>query len=187
MNSGKSTLLLQVAYNYEERGQRVVLVKPVSDTRSAGVFSRLGAQRLADIVSNDSTNLIYAITQLEADGAVACILVDEAQFLAPEQVDQLFYLAVVRNIPVLAYGLRSDFATKGFPGSIRLMEVAHAMEELKTICRCGSKAIFNGRKVAGEWTNTGSQVAIEGEVEYESLCGRCYENVLPTFGGRRTQ
>ena len=103
-----------------------------------------------------------------------CVLVDEAQFLSPDQVDDLFRLAVEDGVPVIAYGLRSDFRTRGFPGSIRLMELAHSVEELKTICRCGRKAILNARTVDGAFTQAGDQVAIEGDVGYESMCGHCY-------------
>jgi thymidine kinase len=104
-------------------------------------------------------------------------LIDEAQFLTRDQVDQAFELAVLDNVPVLCYGIRTDFLTNGFPGSLRLMELAHSLEELKTICRCGRKAMFNGRKLDGEFIFVGNQVAIDGvEVTYESLCGVCYLN-----------
>ena len=108
---------------------------------------------------------------------LSCLLIDEAQFLTREQVDQAFELAVLEGIPVLCYGIRTDFLTNGFPGSLRLMELAHSLEELKTICRCGRKAMFNGRKFDGEFIFQGDQVAIDGvEVTYESLCGVCYLN-----------
>jgi thymidine kinase len=104
-------------------------------------------------------------------------LIDEAQFLTRDQVDQAFELAVLDGVPVLAYGIRTDFLTVGFPGSLRLMELAHSLEELKTICRCGRKAMFNGRKFDGDFIFHGDQVAIDGvEVTYESLCGVCYLN-----------
>jgi thymidine kinase len=108
------------------------------------------------------------------------VLVDEAQFLTPEQIDQLFWFAVDEDIPVLTYGLRSDFKTNGFPGSSRLLELAHELQELKTICRCGRKAVFNGRKTNGQFIASGSQVAIEGEnqIDYESLCGSCYKKLV---------
>ncbi len=122
---------------------------------------------------------------------VSCLLVDEAQFLTERQVDDLLRIAVVDGIPVLAYGIRTDFQTVAFPGSRRLLEVAHSLEELKTICRCGRKAIFNGRKIDGRYVFDGDQVAIDAStelsasgvhtVEYESLCGVCY---LQESGGR---
>lgn len=173
MNSGKSTALLQVAHNYRERGQRVIIAKPSIDTKSPAVLSRLNISEAVDWnISPDEK--IYDYLNNE-ENKVNCILVDEAQFLTPVQVDELFHITVTRNIPVLAYGIRGDFLTKAFPGSHRLMEVAHSMEELKTICRCGRKAMFNGRKINGNFTSHGSQVAIDGQdAEYESLCGGCY-------------
>jgi len=104
-----------------------------------------------------------------------CVLVDEAQFLTALQVDQLMEIALIDDVPVLAYGIRTDFRTVSFPGSRRLLEIAHSLEELKTICRCGRKAIFNARKVGESFVFDGDQVAIDsGGVTYESLCGQCY-------------
>ena len=112
---------------------------------------------------------------------VDCILVDEAQFLTPRQVDQLMEVVLLDDVPVLAYGIRTDFRTVSFPGSRRLLEIAHSLEELKTICRCGRKAIFNASKLVdpgggeGRFVFEGGQVAIDGaDVTYESLCGKCY-------------
>ena len=110
-----------------------------------------------------------------AGSPIACLLIDEAQFLSERQVDDLLRIAVIENVPVLAYGIRTDFQTIAFPGSRRLLEVAHSIEELKTICRCGRKAVFNARTVGGTFVFDGDQVAIDGrEVTYESLCGACY-------------
>jgi thymidine kinase len=175
MNCGKTTALLQAAFNYEERGMRVLIIKPKIDTKgSAYIVSRLGARRRADMLTTPDTSILQKMRSLphRAD----CIFVDEAQFLEPEHVDELFEIAIQENIPVIAYGLRSDFKTVSFPGSKRLFELAHSLEELKTICRCGKKAIFNGRKKNGVFVFEGSQVAIDGEetIEYESLCGNCY-------------
>lgn len=106
---------------------------------------------------------------------VSCLLVDEAQFLTSEQIDDLMRIAVLEDIPVLAYGIRTDFRTHAFPGSARLLEIAHTLEELKTICRCGRKALFNGRTLDGKFIFDGDQVAIDGvHVGYESLCATCY-------------
>lgn len=182
MNSGKSTALLQAAYNYEERAQRVVLAKPRIDTKGdQTIVSRLGVTRAVDFTI-DLTDDVYSVFQrqraavLRDEGRdVACLLVDEAQFLTPEQVDDLLRIAIREGIPVLAYGIRTDFQTVAFPGSRRLLEIAHSLEELKTICRCGRKAVFNGRTVDGRFVFAGDQVAIDGvDVEYESLCGACY-------------
>lgn len=189
MNSGKSTALLQAAYNYEERGQKVIIAKPMIDTKGdRTIVSRLGVSREVDVVVAPATDLVTLIDN-EADRvhrstgvAVSCVLVDESQFLSPRQVDDLFIIAITRNIPVLAYGIRTDFQTVAFPGSRRLLEIAHSLEELKTICRCGRKAVFNARKVGNTFIFDGAQVAIDGEdVTYESLCGQCY---LEESGGR---
>lgn len=178
MNSGKSTAVLQVAYNYEERGMNVLLIKPAIDTKGSDrIVSRLGAERKVDILATPDINLEGTIKQWHKDvEPVGCIIADEAQFFTPEQIDQLLRVAALHNIPVICYGIRTDFQTKLFPGSLRLMELAHSLEELKTICRCGKKAIFNGRKIDGHFTFQGDQVAIDGEqsVEYESLCAHCY-------------
>lgn len=178
MNSGKSTALLQVAHNYEERGQRVVLVKPRIDVRGDDkVISRLGVTRKVDILldADDDFEARFREVEAQQEEPVAAVLIDEAQFLAPAQVDAMLRLAVLSGIPVLAYGIRTDFRTHAFPGAARLMELAHSMEELKTICRCGRKAIFNARKVDGRFVFAGEQVAIDGVAStYESLCADCY-------------
>jgi thymidine kinase len=182
MNSGKSTALLQAAYNYEERGQQVLLTKPDVDTKGeSSIVSRLGVDRPVDFTIGpaDDVQAQFAARRrsvVEATGRdVSCLLVDEAQFLTEEQVDDLLRIAILDGIPVLAYGIRTDFQTVAFPGSRRLLEVAHSLEELKTICRCGRKAIFNARVVDGRFVFDGDQVAIDqGSVTYESLCGQCY-------------
>lgn len=182
MNSGKSTALLQAAYNYEERGQRVLLAKPAIDSKGDdSIVSRLGVSRVVDFTIAPGADLAElfvvqrARVQQEIGKDVSCLLVDEAQFLTEQQVDDLLRIAIQQNVPVLAYGIRTDFQTVAFPGSRRLLEVAHSLEELKTICRCGRKAVFNARTVNGEFVFDGDQVAIEGaEVVYESLCGSCY-------------
>ncbi len=184
MNSGKSTALIQVAHNYEERGQRVLIAKPATDTKSPAVLSRIGVGRDVDVVVAPGDPLRERVLAGRVP-PVDCVLVDEAQFLSPDQVDDLFRLAVEDGVPVIAYGLRSDFRTRGFPGSIRLMELAHSVEELKTICRCGRKAIFNARKIDGVFVFDGDQVAIDElsaeRVTYESMCAECY---LRESGGR---
>lgn len=180
MNSGKSTSLLQAAHNYEERGQKAIIAKPTVDTKDEKVLSRLGVTRDVDLHVSPTTDVLDAFKKLsaesEAEGKkIDCLIVDEAQFLSRTQINDLFMIAVSCNVPVLAYGIRSDFQGNGFPGSLRLLEIAHSLEEMKTICRCGQKALFNGRKIAGEYVRAGGQVAIDdGSVEYESLCGECY-------------
>jgi thymidine kinase len=182
MNSGKSTALLQAAHNYEERDQHVLLAKPAVDTKGdKAILSRLGVDRTVDFLITPELDLRAEFGKLVEEAiartgkSIACLLIDEAQFLTSEQVDQALEIAVLDGVPVLAYGIRTDFLTKGFPGSLRLLEIAHSLEELKTICRCGRKAMFNARKIDGSFVFDGDQVAIDGEhVTYESLCPACY-------------
>ncbi|WP_350347440.1 thymidine kinase [Agromyces sp. G08B096] len=182
MNSGKSTALLQAAFNYEERGHEVLLAKPSVDTKGdRDIVSRLGVTREVDFTISPDEPVLETFQHhrtrvIESTGRdVSCLLVDEAQFLTEGQVDDLLRIALLDGVPVLAYGIRTDFQTVAFPGSRRLLEVSHSLEELKTICRCGRKAIFNGRKIDGVYVFDGDQVAIDGaEVTYESLCGVCY-------------
>lgn len=203
MNSGKSTSLLQAAYNYEERGQHVLLAKPEIDTKGADeISSRLGVTRKVDFLvgPGDDLRAVFAEHRArlirEAEAAlvpetsehpvdVACLLIDEAQFLTREQVDDLLRIVVLDGVPALAYGIRTDFQTRAFPGSRRLMELAHSLEELKTICRCGRKALFNARLVGGRFVFEGDQVAIDElsaeRVTYEALCA---EDYLRESGGR---
>ena len=175
MNSGKSTALMQVAYNYEERGMNILLLKPRIDTKGGDVVvSRLGVTRRVDILIDPEMDLQAEIRARMAERPVHCVLVDEVQFVRPEQIDQLFRLVIEDDVPVICYGLRTDFLMNGFPGSERLLLLAHSIEELKTICRCGRKAVFNGRKIENKFVFSGEQVAIDGDVQYESLCGECY-------------
>ncbi len=178
MNSGKTTALIQVAYNYQERGMRTYILKPAVDVKGQrSLISRLSVVREVDKIVAPSDNLFSLIKQENTGGSdIKCVLVDEAQFLTTEQVTQLFEVAVLHDIPVICYGLRTDFQLKGFKGSQQLLLLAHSLEELKTICKCGRKAVANTRKIDGEFVFTGDQVAIEGEknVEYESLCAQCY-------------
>jgi thymidine kinase len=178
MNCGKTTVLIQAAFNYEERGMRVLVLKPAVDTKGGDVVrSRLGVERKADAL----VHVGDSIPELLGDTAdVSCVLVDEAQFLTPTQVEELFWLTTEQDIPVLAYGLRTDFLTHGFPGSSRLLELAHELQELKTICRCGRKAVLTGRKLNGEFVREGNQVAIEDQahIEYESLCAIDYKKLV---------
>jgi len=182
MNSGKSTALLQAAHNYEERDQHVLLAKPAIDIKGEkAITSRLGVDREVDFLITPDLNLREEFANLtnafnaESGKKISCLLIDEAQFLTRAQVDQALEIAVLDDVPVLAYGIRTDFLTNGFPGSLRLMEIAHSLEELKTICRCGRKAMFNARKMDGKFVFDGEQVAIDGvDVTYESLCPSCY-------------
>lgn len=172
MNAGKSTALLQAAYNYEERGMRVLLFTAAHDNRSGtGVIgSRLGLQRPAATFGPE-TRFDRGLIDLD----VACLLIDEAQFLHAAQVKQLHRLAHVGGLPVLCYGLRSDFRGEAFPGSAALLTLADVLEEMKSICACGRKASFNMRIDAeGRRVTEGEQVLIGGNDRYRAVCPSCY-------------
>ena len=171
MNSGKTTALMQVAYNYKERGMRVLILKPAVDTKGQdSIVSRLGISCKVDKLVTPEMDVVELVKQDSAEhGAPACV--------------QLFLVTVDLGIPVICYGLRADFMMRGFPGSTRLLELAHTIEELKTICACGRKAICNGRKVNGEYVFEGAQVAIDtvDDVEYQSLCPQCWYREYRAF------
>ncbi|MDB5160033.1 MAG: thymidine kinase [Candidatus Saccharibacteria bacterium] len=180
MNSGKSDTLIKTAYNYIERGLSIVTIKPSIDTKGdTRIIARGGAERDVDIIATPDMNLREAIQAFRKSHKIetlSCVLIDEAQFLTADQVDQLLSVAKSDNISVITYGLRADFKTKLFPGSKRLLETADNIEKLPTMCRCGNQAEFNCRKVNGKYVFEGEQVAIDGEqsVTYDSLCGTCY-------------
>jgi len=174
MNSGKSDTLIKTAYNYKERGLEVLVIKPKVDTKSENtVVARGGHTCKVDILADHETNFTTEIKQYKN---IACILVDEAQFLTEEQISQLYLCAKKDNISVICFGLRADFRTEMFPGSKRLFEIADNIEKLPTMCFCGSQAEFNTRKINEKYTFKGEQVAIDGDdkVTYDSLCGNCY-------------
>ena len=185
MNSGKTTALLQVAFNYKERGMRVLILKASIDTKGGDrIVSRLGVSCKVDKLVTPEMNILEEVrADAEAHGKPACVLCDESQFFTPAQAEQLFLVTVDLGIPVICYGLRADFMLRGFPGSTRLLELAHSIEEMKTICACGRKAMCNGRKVNGEFVFEGAQVAIDtvDNVEYESLCPQCWYREYRAF------
>ena len=189
MNSGKTTALMQVAYNYKERGMRVLILKPAVDTKGQdSIVSRLGISCKVDELVTPEMDVVELVKQDSAEhGAPACVLCDESQFFTPEQAEQLFMVTVDLNIPVICYGLRADFSLKGFPGSTRLLELAHTIEEMKTICTCGRKAICNCRKVNGRFVFEGEQVAIDqqNDVQYVSMCPQCYFRAKRAFYAKR--
>ena len=177
MNSGKSTHLMQVAHNYEERGMKVLLLKPSVDEKGGDkVVSRLGVDRKVDMLIGDNDNVLDLLSDYMVKDKPSCIIVDEVQFLKEHHINELFQIAVENSVPVICYGLRTDFLMNGFEGSKRLLLIAHSIEEMKTICNCGNKAILNARKINGRYIFEGEQVAIDliGDVEYQSLCGECY-------------
>ena len=180
MNSGKSTALLQVAHNYEQQGMKVLIIKPAIDTKAEDrVSSRLGIERKVDILLTKSDRIVN-----EMKDVPNAILVDEAEFLTRKQVDELYAITKEYDVPVLCYGLRTDFQSKGFEGATRLLELADDIKELKTICKCGSKATHNLRLVNNVPTFVGKQVEIDNQetVEYESVCGKCYLKLKKQYG-----
>jgi thymidine kinase len=178
MNAGKSTSLLQAAHNYEERGMRVRLFTAAHDDRSGPgvVGSRLGLQRPVETFGPD-TVFDLALLREAAPGepALACVLIDEAQFLQPEQVRQLHRLAHAGRLPIICYGLRSDFRGEAFPGAAALLTLADDLEEMKTICACARKASMNLRIDAqGRRVKEGEQVVIGGNERYRAVCPSCF-------------
>lgn len=178
MGCGKTMQLLQVAFNYEERGQKVCVIKPATDTKNGKkLLTRIGPERETDFCFNRRVNLFTKIAK-EYSG-VNCVLVDEAQFLTEKQVDQLLQVVVKLNIPVIAYGLRLNFrmSGRGFEGSTRLLQVAHKIEEIKTICDCGRKATLNTRWLNGKLVTTGPDILIDDgktDIIYKALCPHCF-------------
>ena len=173
MNAGKSTVLLQSSHNYRERGMQTLLLTPVIDTRyqQGTIHSRIGLS--ASALTFQSEDDLYALALLHYQSGLhyACVLIDEAQFLTREQVNQLTLIADELGIPVLAYGLRTDFRGELFPGSQHLLALADELVELKTICHCGKKATMNMRiDGMGQAIREGSQVFIGGNEAYVSTC-----------------
>lgn len=172
MAAGKTTMLLQAAYNYEERGMAVrLLTAAVDDRHGTGqITSRIGLKRDAHIYTADTV----MDDSLLADG-VHCLFIDEAQFLTETQAQQLHRLAHRFDVPILCYGLRSDFTGQAFPGAATLLTLADELEEVKTICSCGSKASMNARLDGqGNRQLTGEQIQIGGNARYRSMCPRCF-------------
>ncbi len=178
MNAGKSTALLQAAHNYEERGMHVRLFTAAHDDRSGpGVIgSRLGLQRQVETFGAQTVFDAAVLDRADGQpGRVACVLIDEAQFLTPEQVRQLHRLAHTHRCPVICYGLRSDFRGEAFPGALALLTLADDLEEMKTICACGRKASMNMRIDAqGRRVREGEQVLIGGNDRYRAVCPGCF-------------
>jgi thymidine kinase len=184
MNAGKSTVLLQSSYNYHERGLRTLLFVPAVDTRAGvgRIQSRIGLH--ADALPLPADEDVFAhVKAAHAAQPVACVLVDEAQFLTPAQVDQLAEIVDRLDIPVLCYGLRTDFQAKLFPGSAALLALADTLSELKTICHCGRKATMNLRVGPdGRAVKEGAQVEIGGNDRYVAMCRRHFREALANAG-----
>lgn len=174
MNAGKSTQLLQVRHNYHERHQTTLLLKPRIDNREGEWFikPRIGnIEAKVDELIDPLVDLYDMIDVfIVAKKKIDCVLIDESQFLTHKQVTQLCKVADFRNIPIMCYGLRSDFRGELFPGSAALLALADDIEELKTICWCGKKAIINARVIDGHVVDNGPQILIGGNDVYTSLC-----------------
>lgn len=176
VGSAKTLNLLAVAHNYRQQGKHVLLIKPELDTRFGreNIKSRAGLEMQADILVSPATNLL----DMNFDG-VSCLLVDEAQFLSMEHVDQLRDIALTKDIPIICYGLRTDFRTKLFPGALRLMELADSIEEVKATCFfCNKKSIMNLKHVDGRATLEGPSVQLGSEEKYFPVCYHCYRQQL---------
>lgn len=175
MGSSKTAQALITKYNYEENDLRVWLIKPSADTRDGQsvLRSRIGLEAEAEFIAPDvNVDTLFRNTRL---GKCDVIIVDECQFLTPAQIDQLREIVDECNIPVMCFGLRTDFQTKLFPGSMRLMEVADTIQEIKTICDCGAKATVNARiDGEGHIVTQGAQVVLGGNGSYIAMCHKCY-------------
>ena len=182
MGSSKTANALITKFNYEERGMKVWLLKPAMDDRDGKdiIKSRIGLACRCFVVTPE-TNIVNEYEKLSGYDAE---IVDEAQFLTPKQIDELRYIVDNMNVPVLCFGLRTDFLTHVFPGSLRLLEIADSISEIKTICRCGSKATVNARiDEQGNVITDGEQVLIGGNDSYEAMCYSCYMKKIKSKNG----
>lgn len=178
MNAGKTTTLLQSSYNYQERGMSTLLFRPSIDTRfgDGKIASRIGLEHEAIIFADDFNFFPYVREAKQHLNRLACVFIDEAQFLTREQVQQLVEIVNLLSIPVLAYGLRTDFLGETFEGSRYLLAWAEELIEIKTVCYCGRKATMNARLDAeGNQVLAGAQVEIGGNERYASLCRKHFE------------
>ena len=175
MGSSKTAQALITKYNYEENDLKVWLIKPSADTRDGVCVlrSRIGLSSPVEVIAPDTD--IYSTFITTRKGKCDVIIVDECQFLTPRQIDELRTIVSNHDVPVMCFGLRTDFQTKLFPGSLRLMEIADTIQEIKTICDCGAKATVNARIDADGYIITeGAQVVLGGNDSYIAMCHRCY-------------
>jgi len=175
MGSSKTAQALITKYNYEENDLKVWLIKPSADTRDGVCVlrSRIGLSSPVEVIAPDTD--IYSTFITTRKGKCDVIIVDECQFLTPRQIDELRTIVNNHDVPVMCFGLRTDFQTKLFPGSLRLMEIADTIQEIKTICDCGAKATVNARIDADGYIITeGAQVVLGGNDSYIAMCHRCY-------------
>ena len=179
MNSGKTIDLIRTVHNYEENNYKVLVLKPIIDTKGEDkIKTRVGLERKVDYLIKEDESIIELLKGTLED--IECIFIDEAQFLNESQIDELFLITKSMDIPVICYGLRTNFKLESFEGSKRLLEISDTLEEFKTLCYCGDIARYAARKVNGKYVVEGNEVVIDGEkmVEYVPLCGKHYlENV----------
>ena len=181
MGSSKSAQALITQFNYEELGMKVWLIKPSTDNRDGAdiIKSRIGLMRHAQVITPDQN----VIEEYHKAGKFDVIIADEAQFLSPEQIDQLRDIVDEENVPVLCFGLRTDFLTNFFPGARRLMELADSITEIKTVCSCGHKATVNARiDGEGKVVTKGSQILIGGNDSYIAMCHKCWKKKIAEQG-----
>ncbi len=175
MNSGKTLDLIIRAYNYVETNQQILIMKPAIDSKGdKKIVSRSGLEKEVNILI-DKNDSILELVKGKINN-IKAILIDEAQFLNSNQIDELFLISKTFDIDVICYGLRLNFKMESFEGSKRLLEIAENLEEFKSLCECGSTARYVGRKVNNEYVLEGEEVVIDGatNVEYVPLCGKCY-------------
>ena len=176
MGSSKSAQALITKFNYEEQGMRVWLIKPAADTRYGvdKVHSRIGLEQVGDAITEDMD--LYQIFRDREKEFNDVIIADEAQFLTPQHIEQLRDIVDNYNVPVMCFGLRTDFRTKMFPGSARLFELADSISELKTVCTCGGKAMVNARiDGEGKVITEGEQFLLGGNESYRPMCYKCWK------------
>lgn len=182
MGSAKTLNLLAVAHNYRQQGKKVVLIKPRLDDRfgASSIKSRAGLEQEADMLVDANTRLDF-----ELFSGLSCVLVDEAQFISPTIIEQLRQLTIERDIPVICYGLRTDFRSRLFEGAHRLMELADSIEEVKTTCAfCNRKAVMNLKHMNGKPTLAGPSIDLGADEKYFPACYRCYRDKLEEAGER---
>ena len=177
MGSSKSAQALITKFNYEEKNMTVWLIKPSVDTRDGAemIASRIGLAKKAQVITPEQS----IIEEYRKAGAHDVIIADESQFFTPEQIDELRELVDTDDLPVLCFGLRTDFLTHFFPGARRLMELADSITEIKTVCKCGRKATVNARLYGqGRVVTTGSQVLLGGNDSYTAMCHKCWSDAI---------
>ena len=175
MGSGKTIDLLRTVYNYEENGLKVIVMKPSIDTKGGETLvTRIGLSRKTDFLILPDSSIMDLLS--DSLGKVDCIFIDEAQFLSEQQVIDLFIISNSYDVPVICYGLRTDFRGNLFPGSSKLLGLAEELHEFKTLCSCGEIARYNARRMDGKYIVDGDSILIDGtsNIEYVPLCADCY-------------